>query len=216
MGVSALQAGCALRDGAIGVVDAARGDFVDAGFVLGVPNLPAVAADRIDPTAANEDLAAANAEIANGMYRHCRLTSQFWAIKSQARQFRTIFRHDSAGGVPRRLAHRSVPGSRSGEAIGRQAARTARPSRKGDGARSVAHGVSCEGVHRGDQTGGRGLAATARRRVLDMVSTDRIPVAGVHLDFPGYGRVTAGANGRYIYLHGRALDACHRRLNGPS
>jgi len=31
-----------------------------------------------------------------------------------------------------------------------------------------------------------------------MVSTDRIPVAGVHLDFPGYGRVTAGANGRYI------------------
>src|SRR5271168_1725038 len=42
-------------------------------------------------------------------------------------------------------------------------------------------------------------AATARRRVLDMVSTDRVPVVGVHLDFPGYGRVTAGANGRYIY-----------------
>jgi hypothetical protein len=79
MGVSALQAGCALRrrDRAVGVVDAARGDFVDAGFVFGVPDLPAVAAGRINPTAANEDLAAANAEIANGMYRHCRLTLQF-------------------------------------------------------------------------------------------------------------------------------------------
>ena len=42
-------------------------------------------------------------------------------------------------------------------------------------------------------------AATARRRVLDMVSTDRIPVAGVHLDFPGYGRVTAKENGGFIY-----------------
>ena len=63
------------RDGAVGVVDAARCDFVDAGFVLRIPDLPAVATDRIDPTAANKDLAAANAEIANGMYRHCRLTS---------------------------------------------------------------------------------------------------------------------------------------------
>jgi glyoxylase-like metal-dependent hydrolase (beta-lactamase superfamily II) len=42
-------------------------------------------------------------------------------------------------------------------------------------------------------------AATARRRVLDMVATDRIPVAGIHLDFPGYGLVTAETNGRFIY-----------------
>lgn len=42
-------------------------------------------------------------------------------------------------------------------------------------------------------------AAAARRRVLDMVAVDRIPVAGVHLDFPGYGRVTAAASGGYSY-----------------
>jgi glyoxylase-like metal-dependent hydrolase (beta-lactamase superfamily II) len=42
-------------------------------------------------------------------------------------------------------------------------------------------------------------AATARRRVLDMVATDQIPVAGIHLDFPGYGLVTAETNGRFIY-----------------
>lgn len=42
-------------------------------------------------------------------------------------------------------------------------------------------------------------AATVRRRVLDMVSNDRVPVAGVHLDFPGYGRVTGERNGRYFY-----------------
>jgi hypothetical protein len=42
-------------------------------------------------------------------------------------------------------------------------------------------------------------AAAARRRVLDMVATDRIPVAGVHLDFPGYGRVAAATNGRYVF-----------------
>jgi glyoxylase-like metal-dependent hydrolase (beta-lactamase superfamily II) len=42
-------------------------------------------------------------------------------------------------------------------------------------------------------------AAAARRRVLDMVAADRIPVAGVHLDFPGYGMVTAERNGRYAY-----------------
>jgi glyoxylase-like metal-dependent hydrolase (beta-lactamase superfamily II) len=40
-------------------------------------------------------------------------------------------------------------------------------------------------------------AAVARRRVLDMVSADRIPVAGIHLDFPGYGLVRAAANGGY-------------------
>lgn len=43
-------------------------------------------------------------------------------------------------------------------------------------------------------------AAAARRRVLEMVSFDRIPVAGVHLDFPGYGVVTAEPNGRYAYF----------------
>jgi glyoxylase-like metal-dependent hydrolase (beta-lactamase superfamily II) len=42
-------------------------------------------------------------------------------------------------------------------------------------------------------------AATARRRVLDMVAADRIPVAGIHLDFPGYGRVAAKANGGFVY-----------------
>jgi glyoxylase-like metal-dependent hydrolase (beta-lactamase superfamily II) len=43
-------------------------------------------------------------------------------------------------------------------------------------------------------------AALARRRVLDMVSADQITVAGVHLDFPGYGIVTAAPNGRYAYI----------------
>jgi glyoxylase-like metal-dependent hydrolase (beta-lactamase superfamily II) len=43
-------------------------------------------------------------------------------------------------------------------------------------------------------------AAAARRRVLEMVSADRILVAGVHLDFPGYGFVTAERNGRYAYF----------------
>jgi glyoxylase-like metal-dependent hydrolase (beta-lactamase superfamily II) len=43
-------------------------------------------------------------------------------------------------------------------------------------------------------------AASARRRVLEMVSADRIPVAGVHLDFPGYGAVAAGPNGGYSYV----------------
>jgi glyoxylase-like metal-dependent hydrolase (beta-lactamase superfamily II) len=42
-------------------------------------------------------------------------------------------------------------------------------------------------------------AATARRRVLDMVSRDQIPVAGVHLDFPGYGRVATKRNGGYVF-----------------
>lgn len=42
--------------------------------------------------------------------------------------------------------------------------------------------------------------AAARRRVLEMVSADRILVAGVHLDFPGYGFVTAERNGRYAYF----------------
>jgi hypothetical protein len=36
--------------------------------------------------------------------------------------------------------------------------------------------------------------------MLDMVSADRIPVAGVHLEFPGYGSVSAGPNGGYSYV----------------
>jgi hypothetical protein len=36
--------------------------------------------------------------------------------------------------------------------------------------------------------------------VLEMVSADRISVAGVHLDFPGYGVVTAERNGCYAYF----------------
>jgi len=43
-------------------------------------------------------------------------------------------------------------------------------------------------------------AASARRRVLDMVSSNRIPVAGVHLDFPSYGRVRALPDGTYSYV----------------
>ncbi len=43
-------------------------------------------------------------------------------------------------------------------------------------------------------------AAAARRRVLEMVAADRIPVAGVHLDFPGYGVVTAERGNGYAYV----------------
>ena len=42
-------------------------------------------------------------------------------------------------------------------------------------------------------------AAVSRRRLFDMVAADRIPVAGVHLDFPGYGLVTAKSNGGFAY-----------------
>ena len=38
-------------------------------------------------------------------------------------------------------------------------------------------------------------AAVARRRVLDMVAAEQLPVAGVHLDFPCYGRVQATSGG---------------------
>lgn len=44
-----------------------------------------------------------------------------------------------------------------------------------------------------------GAAAATRRRLLDMVAADGIPVAGIHHDFPGYGRVTADRNGRYAF-----------------
>lgn len=41
-------------------------------------------------------------------------------------------------------------------------------------------------------------AAKSRRRVLDMVATDRIPVLGSHLPFPGHGHVLR-AGGTYAY-----------------
>ena len=43
-------------------------------------------------------------------------------------------------------------------------------------------------------------AAATRRRLLDMVATDRIPVAGIHLDFPGYGRVAARPSGGFAFV----------------
>ena len=42
-------------------------------------------------------------------------------------------------------------------------------------------------------------AAATRRRVLDMVAADRLPVAGVHLDFPCFGRVEARPSGGFSY-----------------
>lgn len=42
-------------------------------------------------------------------------------------------------------------------------------------------------------------AATARRRVLDQVATDRVPVAGVHLDFPCVGHVERMSDNRFTY-----------------
>ena len=45
-------------------------------------------------------------------------------------------------------------------------------------------------------------AAATRARVLDMVATERIPVAGVHLDFPCFGHVDARSDGGYAYVPG--------------
>jgi glyoxylase-like metal-dependent hydrolase (beta-lactamase superfamily II) len=42
-------------------------------------------------------------------------------------------------------------------------------------------------------------AAVTRKRVLDMVATDHLLVAGIHLDFPAFGRVVADGPGRYSY-----------------
>lgn len=45
----------------------------------------------------------------------------------------------------------------------------------------------------------RAQAVATRRRVLDMVSTDRLRVAGVHMDFPGFGYIArAGAGYRFV------------------
>ena len=42
-------------------------------------------------------------------------------------------------------------------------------------------------------------AAVARRQVLDMVAAEQLPVAGVHLDFPCFGRVERNAGGSFAY-----------------
>ena len=38
-------------------------------------------------------------------------------------------------------------------------------------------------------------AASTRKRVFDMVATDRIPVAGMHLHYPGFGNLARSASG---------------------
>ena len=45
-----------------------------------------------------------------------------------------------------------------------------------------------------------GAAAIAtRQRIMDMTATDRLLVAGMHLDFPGFGHV-ARAGGVYAFI----------------
>jgi glyoxylase-like metal-dependent hydrolase (beta-lactamase superfamily II) len=44
-------------------------------------------------------------------------------------------------------------------------------------------------------------AAATRRRVLDMAATERLLVAGVHLDFPCFGWVEARAGGGFSYIN---------------
>ena len=43
-------------------------------------------------------------------------------------------------------------------------------------------------------------AAVARRKVLDIAAAERWPVAGVHLDFPCFGRVEARPSGGFAYM----------------
>jgi hypothetical protein len=38
-------------------------------------------------------------------------------------------------------------------------------------------------------------AIASRQRILDMVATDRLAVAGMHLDFPCFGHVARAAEG---------------------
>ena len=57
--------------------------------------------------------------------------------------------------------------------------------------------------------------------MLDGVSTDQIAVAGVSHDFVATGRVTAVANGRYIYTGGSGRPSSDDRMtdlmfDGPS
>jgi glyoxylase-like metal-dependent hydrolase (beta-lactamase superfamily II) len=42
-------------------------------------------------------------------------------------------------------------------------------------------------------------AVTTRKRIMDMVATDGLRVAGMHLEFPGFGHLTRAAGG-YTYL----------------
>jgi hypothetical protein len=42
-------------------------------------------------------------------------------------------------------------------------------------------------------------AAASRVRVFDMVAADRLPVAGMHLHFPGFARMTS-AGGRFTLV----------------
>lgn len=44
------------------------------------------------------------------------------------------------------------------------------------------------------------MAAASRRHVLDMAAKERLPVAGVHLDFPCFGRVEARSKGGFAYV----------------
>ncbi len=43
-------------------------------------------------------------------------------------------------------------------------------------------------------------AAATRRRLLDMLATDRIPMTGYHMPFPGVGYVDRRADGRFHYV----------------
>ena len=42
-------------------------------------------------------------------------------------------------------------------------------------------------------------AAATRQKVLDMAAAERLPVAGVHLDFPSFGQVEARPGGGFVY-----------------
>ena len=42
-------------------------------------------------------------------------------------------------------------------------------------------------------------AIATRRRIFDMVATDRLAVAGMHLDFPCFGHVAKAAEG-YAFI----------------
>jgi hypothetical protein len=43
------------------------------------------------------------------------------------------------------------------------------------------------------------MAISSRRRVFDMVTTDRLMIAGAHLPFPGLGHVAKASDG-YTYV----------------
>jgi hypothetical protein len=45
-------------------------------------------------------------------------------------------------------------------------------------------------------------AAATRKRVMDMAAADRLEVAGAHIDYPGFGHLTAEGRG-YAFAPGR-------------